>query len=438
MWGKIRTIAGTSIYITYTDIGALFFILALPLTLSLLTAVVFGEGDNAIDLGTADLLIINQDETVSIDASNGAPQRDVNWGQQMYEVVLIDNVPEGLDELIDTEIVTDVDAARQAVEDGDRDAVLIIPADFTANVLDPNAQGSVELFYNPANEITATVLISVIEQLTAQLNAGQAAQDILVGTNEPFLIQTGVARGASTATIGEAAESTITNIFSEGVEGLVMLRAVDIEGEESTFDSLQYFAPSMAILFMTFAMATGMRSILEENRNWTMQRVLTTPTPRWAYMTGKMLGTFLSGVLQMVLLMIITSLVAFFMGRSGAVWGTNPLGIALAIIFSVSAASGLGLLLTAISSSVRQADSVSSAVLIVMAMIGGTFVSVEGTPIELLSNISLNKWGIDSFTTLSTDGTVGDIFPNIIALAVMTVAFFGIALWRFNTRKDFS
>lgn len=438
MWGKIRTIAGTSIYVAYTDIGALFFILALPVLLSVVIGLAFGEGDNTIDLGTAELVIINQDETQALDGPPGTPQREINWGQQMYAAVLVDDVPPALDELIDAELATDEAAARQQVEDGDRDAVLIIPAAFTANVLNPAAQGSVELFYNPANEVTATVLISVIEQLTAQLNAGQSAQDILVGIDQPFLIQKGVQQGADPATIGAAADATLTAIFSEGVAGLVTLRAVDIEGEESTFDSLRYFAPSMALLFMTFAMATGMRSILEENRNWTMQRLLTTPTPRWAYMTGKMLGTVAIGVIQMLLLLIITSVVAVIMGRDGAVWGTNVIGIALAIVFSVLAASGLGLLLTAISSSVRQADNMSGAVLIVMAMIGGTFVPVDANPVlDALSNISLNKWGIESFITLSDDGSVADILTNIAVLFGMSVAFFGIALWRFNTRNDF-
>lgn len=437
MWGKIRTIAGTNIYVTFTDVGALFFILALPVFLSVIIGLAFGEGNNTIDLGTSELAIVNQDETVSVGGENGAPQRQVNWGQQMYADVLLNDVPPDLAELINAQAANDVGAARQQVEDGELDAVLIIPPEFTANVLDPEMQGEVELYYNPANEITVTILLTVVEQLTAQINTGESAQDILVESDEPYLISTGTARGQSTEQISTAAGDVLQQLFAEGAPQVVTLNSVDIEGEARSFDSLSYFAPSMAILFMTFAMATGMRSILEENRNWTMQRLLTTPTPRWAYMAGKMLGTFATGVVQMVLLIFITMGVAAILGRNTAIWGSNIPGLVLVIVTVVAAASALGLLLTAFSRSVRQADNVSNAVLIVMAMIGGSFVSIEGNDVlDLLSNLSLNKWGIEGFVELADGGAVTDIIPSLLALSAMTVLFFGGALFAFSQRDD--
>jgi ABC-2 type transport system permease protein len=438
MWGKIRTIAGTNIYITYTDVGALFFILALPVLLSVIIGLAFGEGDNTVELGTAQLAIINQDETVNVGGGDsGAPQRDVNWGQQMYVDVLIENVSPDLAELIDASIATDIEDARQQVEDGDLDAVLIIPPEFTTNVLEPDAQGDVELYYNPGNEVTVTVLVSVIEQLTAQINTGESAQDILVESDEPYLISTGSSRGQSSEQIAAAAGDVLQQLFSQGAPNVVTLSSVDIEGDARSFDSLSYFAPSMAILFMTFAMANGMRSILEENRNWTMQRLLTTPTPRWAYMAGKMLGTFAGGVVQMVLLIFIMMGVAFLLGRDATIWGNNIFGLALVVITVVAAASALGLLLTAFSSSVRQADNISNAVLIVMAMIGGSFVSIEGNEaLDLLSNLSLNKWGIEGFVELADGGGLVDIVPSLLALSAMTILFFGGALFAFSQRDD--
>lgn len=437
MWGKIRTIAGTNIYITYTDLGALFFIIALPVLLSVIIGLAFGEGDNTIELGTSEVVIINQDETVVVEADdNSTPDRQVNWGQQMYMSTLIDNAPEDLDELIDAQVGDDIDAARELVENGEIDAVLIIPPDFTANVIAPDAQGEVELYYNPGNEITVTILLSVIEQLTSQINVGESAQDVLIEGNQPYLISTGTRLNAEDQ-IATAATDLLTQLFSEGAPEVVTLNNVDVEGEARTFDSLSYFAPSMAILFMTFAMATGMRSILEEHRNWTMQRLLTTPTPRWAYMVGKMLGTFVAGVIQMILLILVTMMIATLLGRNTTIWGNNVLGLALVIITVVAAASALGLMLTAFSRSVRQADNISNAVLIVMAMIGGSFVSVEGSEaLSLLSNLSLNKWGIDGFVALADGGTVLDIVPSLLALSTMTVIFFSGALFAFSQRDD--
>ena len=437
MFGKIRTIAGTSLYITYTDVGALVMMLLAPVLLSTIIGFAFGEGDNAIDLGTSELLIINLDETQAVDSAPDEPPQALNYGTQVYQSVLIDNIPAELAELMDATIADDIDASKQQVDDGDYDAVLIIPADFTANVLNPEAQGTVELYYNPFNEVASSILQAVVNQLTAQLNTGQAAQNVLVGDENPFLINAGVARGQSPEAISNAASEVLSSIFVEGTDGLVSLEAVDVEGEQQIFDSLQYFAPSMAILFLTFAMAAGMRSILEETRTWTLQRLMTTPTPRWAYMVGKMLGTFASGIVQMMLLILITSLVAAALGRSVSIWGDNYLGIVLAIVVVVAAASSLGLLLTSFARTERQADNISGAVLIVMAVLGGGFIPVDGNAIlAMISNFSLHHWGIEAFTTLSDNGSLSDILPSLGALLVMTVVFFGIALWNFNQRKD--
>ncbi len=436
MLGKIRTITSTSLYITYTDFGALALMIFAPVVLSLIIGLAFGEGDNAINLGTSRLVIINQDETVTPSDGNATNTRAVNWGQQMFELVLIDDVPTTLSELVDAERGTDIARARQQVENGDRDAVLIIPPNFSADVIDPNKQGVVELYYNPGNEVSATVLITVIEQLVSQINTGEVAQNILVEDNDAFLIQKGIALGQS-QNIEPAANDVLTRLFQDGAPSLVALNPVNVEGQEQTFDSLRYFAPSMAIFFMTFAMAAGMRGILEENANWTLQRLMTTPTPRWVYMLGKMLGTFASGVVQMVLLLIITTVVALMLGRSGNVWGTDYVGIGLMIIAVVAAASGLGLLFTGISKSITQADNIANGVIIVMGMIGGAFIPVDNNPIlDALSNLSLNKWGIQGFLTLAEDGPLSDILLNVAVLLGMAALFFGLSLLAFNRRAD--
>lgn len=436
MFGKIRTIAGTNLYLTYTDFGALALMILAPVALSLIMGLAFGEDDNAIELGVSELIVINQDETVQVEMQGSDTTRDVNWGEQVFESVLVDDIPAELDELIDAQSGTDIEQARQLVEDGDFDAVLIIPPTFTADVLADNTQGVVELYYNPGNEVTATILISVTEQLVSQINTGEIAQDLLVDNDDAFLVEKGISLGQP-ENIDAAATDVLTELFQGGGETLLVLNQVDVEGEEQSFDPLSYFAPSMAILFMTFAMAAGMRSILEDNTNWTLQRLMTTPTPRWAYMLGKMLGTFVSGVIQMILLLVITTVVAVALGRDSNIWGSNYIGIGLMIIAVVSAASSLGLLLTGISTTVRQADNLASGVIIVLAMFGGTFIPVDSSPfLDTVSNLSLNKWGIDGFVQLANDGTLTDILVNVGILLGMTAIFFAGALYSFNRRAD--
>jgi ABC-2 type transport system permease protein len=155
-------------------------------------------------------------------------------------------------------------------------------------------------------------------------------------------------------------------------------------------------------------------------------------------MVGRLLGTFLTGVVQMLILLIATPIVAVALGRSGDLWGDNFIGLGLITVSVVAASTGLGLIFAAISKNARQADNIANAVVIIMAMLGGTFVPVEDVPVlDTLSNISLNKWGLQGFTSLAVDNaTTGEIMLNVVALLAMAAAFFSIALWRFNRRLD--
>jgi ABC-2 type transport system permease protein len=238
--------------------------------------------------------------------------------------------------------------------------------------------------------------------------------------------------------LNQLIDQEIQPLYAGAAQLPIQINAQSVEGEPQEFDALQYFAPSMAILFMTFAMAAGARTILEEQRTWTLQRILTTPTPRWVYMVGRLLGTFLTGVVQMLILLIATPIVAVALGRSGDLWGDNFIGLGLITVSVVAASTGLGLIFAAISKNARQADNIANAVVIIMAMLGGTFVPVEDVPVlDTLSNISLNKWGLQGFTSLAVDNaTTGKIMLNVVALLAMAAAFFSIALWRFNRRLD--
>jgi len=428
MLRKILVIAWNGIYRTYTDRTAVMLMFLVPIALSTIIGLAFGSGSSDIELESPRLLVINQDEGAAL--PDGTP---VQQGQQ-YVDILVSHPPQELADLIAAESSTDIEAARQQVEDGDARAVLIIPPDFSSKVL--TGEGQIELYYNPAAEIGATILISVVEQITASLNIGQAAQDVLVGENGYFIEQ-GLAND-KVEVIGEAASAALTPIFSGQQVSQVRLNSVNVKGDVQEFDSLRYFAPSMAILFMTFAMAGGTRSILEERRNGTLARLMTTPTPRWVYMLGRLLGTYGAGVLQMAILLLITPLIAVMLGREASVWGNNYIGIALITLAVVSAATGLGLLLSAFSKTPEQADNLSSAVLIVLAILGGTFVPVDGVPVlDMIKNASLNYWGVQGYNDLANNNApLGDVLPNIGILFLMAAVFFMIALWNFNKRLD--
>jgi ABC-2 type transport system permease protein len=245
--------------------------------------------------------------------------------------------------------------------------------------------------------------------------------------------------GKDQATIGQAVGKLSAESMSIAQDAPIQLHKVDLQGETRTFDALQYFAPSMAILFMTFAMAAGGTGILNESRRWTLQRIITTPTPRWLFMIGKLLGTYSIGLVQMILLILSTTVIARLMGRDNAVWGHQYVGLALMTLAVVFAGTSLGLLIAALSKTPEQSSTYSSVVLFLLGMLGGSFIPIENLPgaIAWLPQLTLNYWGIDGFFRLATEeAPLGDILTNLLALVIFGVAVFTISLWRFNRRLD--
>lgn len=428
MLSKVLAIAWNGIYRTYTDRIAFLFMFITPIVLSLIIGAAFGGESTDINLPQSEIEIINLDEGYT--TSEG---RQANLGQQNYVDVLITNSPEALSELITASESSDVEQSRQKVEDGEIRAALIIPPDFSEKT--QTGQGELELYYNPRSEIAVTVLISILEQLTNNANMGQVAQEIYVG-QDGYFIQHAMASGAMDK-IEPAAEEALTRLFTGETGRGITLTSASITGEQQDFDSLGYFAPSMAILFMTFAMAGGTRSILWEQQHWITQRILTTPTPRWVYMVGRLLGTYVSGVVQMLILLLVTPLIAVLLGRDADVWGNNYLGLALLSLSVVAAGTGLGLFIASFSKTETQADTISSAVVILMGVLGGSFVPIEVGWLNTISNLSLNKWGINGFNDLANnDAVLIDILPNVAVLVGMAILYFVIGLQQFNRRLD--
>lgn len=430
MPARIFAIAWNGIYRTFTDRVAVIYMFLAPIAISTIIGLAFGTQDNDVNLPDAEIKVVNLDEGyITRDG------RQVNLGQQNYVDVLVNNPPEGLEDLISASLEDDPQNAREMVDNGEIRAALIIPPDFSASVNDPTQKGEVELYYNPRQEVSATVIIAIVEQLTNSVNMGQVAQDVYVGESGYF-IQHGAATNTANQ-IGEAANAALSRLYQGEIDTGITLSQVNVEGEKKEFDALRYFAPSMAIFFMTFAMAAGTREILEEQRNWTMQRILTTPTPRWVYMLGKLLGTYGAGLIQMLILLVVTPVIALLLGREGSLWGDNYVGLLLITLAVVAAGTGLGLLIAAISKDVSQADTISSAVLILLGLLGGTFVPIEVDFVNIISNLSLNKWGVNAFNDLANNGaSLGDILPNAMILLGMAAVYFLIALWRFSRKAE--
>ncbi len=421
MLSKIFAIGRKDIYITFKDRNAMLYLLVTPLALSTIIGLAFGTSGDDVSIDAVPVTVINQ---------------DAGELGQTYEQVLV-HPGAALADLVDGTSGTNLDAARDDVENGDTAALVHIPADFSERA-HSGQPSTVDVYYDSGRSIGPSVVMGIVNGITNGMNTVLIGQRVAAS----YLPQLGVQLGQDEATIGQAIGEMSQSLVPQSAAALaepIQLQEVDAKGKKRVLDMLQYFAPSMAILFMTFAMAAGTRSILNEQNDWTLQRIITTPTPRWVFMAGKLLGTYITGLIQMAALIALTSLVAKLMGRETAVWGHNYLGVVIMVLIVVFAGTGLALVIAALSHTVSQAETYSTGALFLLGMLGGSFIPIENLPgvMSFLPKISLNYWGIQGFVDLSyNDASLADIAPNLLVLAAMGALLFVISLWRFNRRLD--
>jgi ABC-2 type transport system permease protein len=161
------------------------------------------------------------------------------------------------------------------------------------------------------------------------------------------------------------------------------------------------------------------RMILVEKREGTLPRLLVTPTTAGEVLSGKMIGSYMTGALQMLIL--ITASTLLFQLK----WG-DPLAVLILVMTSVFGAVGWGMLISAIIKTPGQAASVGSALMLTFGILGGSFFDLGALPqwIRTIAMITPNYWGQEGFLTLALGGGLAGIWKSLLALVVMGLILF--------------
>jgi len=332
--------------------------------------------------------------------------------------------PENFEELFVLTTVETLAEARAKFDAGEVQAIIHVTEKFSQAVM-TGSNG--EAVAETLNVITAPGSLSapIVEDITLSIarnfgsdadpNANAEPSPILTNLEnlEDFLNEENTKFGET-----EGPRDRIT--VSTGLVG---------EGEEVNL--LNYFVPSMAIFFLMFAVFDGTQSILEEERDGTLHRMMTTPTGRAEIILGKIGGAFLTGTLQFVVLVVVSGLLF------KVDWGSEPVGMSLLVLGTVAAATSLGAFIASFARTVAQAGVLGSAITLVSAILGGNFIDFRAIPAWLnpISKMTINRWAMEGFTNLTLGGmSLPDVALNIAVLFGLAVVFFALSLVLFNRR----
>jgi ABC-2 type transport system permease protein len=440
---KILAIVRKDLYTTYTDRNLLLIMLVTPLALALIISLAFSQffsGGNDVPISDIPVAIVNLDEGIEMDGTtfnNGdtfvtvlVPPADAD------EQTLADNA---LYELTNAVALDSPEEARAGVDDGTYVAAVIIPPDFSQKITYTQDHQTiepvtVEVYASPASTVSANIVRSIVESISNQIATGNIAIAATINTlveraqSDPAF---GVQFGLSAAS-GEF-QPDFGAAFSQEANP-VAIEQQTVQGEQADFNPLVLFGAGQAVFFMMFTAMGSANSLLEEQRDWTLQRLVASPTPRSTILLGKFIATFVNCVVQVLLLFIALTLIgSLISGEIQFIWGTNVPAILGTIIAVALAAAGLGALVASLVRTAEQGNVIGGVISMAMGLLGGVFFSTQNIPVlNSLGKLTIIHWGVDAFSKLSLNQS--DIGLNLLVLLALSLVTF-TAGWFFFSRR---
>ncbi|MBN2147235.1 MAG: ABC transporter permease [Anaerolineales bacterium] len=415
---KILSICWKDLILVLNDRAALIFMLLAPFLLTLGMGLVTGSfsSNRQTDTGIEEIPVI----LVNLDSNDG--QESGQMGQVIVDVFL----SEDMATLFDPTVMDDQAAARRDVENGQAAAAVFIPAGFTESIFPEGASQAfdqsapqVEVYANPGAPISASIVQSLVVQVVSQIETARVSGAMTIYQ----LVASGrLSMDEIEAFVPQMAERLAASQEGASATGaLIRLEPMGEEGgeEDEDVNYMAYIAPGMSALFLMYTVTQGSRSILAERDMGTLPRMLCTPTTSLQVLGGKLLAIFVTGLLQMLILVIASALL-FRLD-----WG-NPLLVLLLLVAVVAAATGWGILLASVAKTRGQISSIGTAMMLLFGILGGSFFPPEMMTglIRLVGRLTPNAYAVDGFALLAGKATLADMLPIYLSLIGLAVALF--------------
>jgi ABC-2 type transport system permease protein len=190
---------------------------------------------------------------------------------------------------------------------------------------------------------------------------------------------------------------SIDNDFSfEKITGASGLKTITLAPADEINPGAIQAVSGTALMTLLFAVAGMGAGIIEEKEKGTLRRILISPIRPLDFMFAKFFSSILIAFMQLSVTLFFCWLVFAF-----PIWN-RPLELALLIIFTAAAAASFGILLAGIADSRKQIESLSTIVVLLMSLLGGSMIPAFVMPplMQKFSMLTINYWSGDGFFDL--------------------------------------
>ena len=303
----------------------------------------------------------------------------------------------------------DRDAVIRAVERGELEAALIIPAGYDDAV---RAGGAVEIDFVARPGQQASNIRRTIEAVLADRMA------------LPRVAAFVAAEGAGTF------DDALARAEAAQAGGVQVTTTVS--GEPIVFDQFGQFdlgAQQQLVLFMFLTSLAGSAALIQTRRIGVARRMFATPTPVRSILLGEGLGRFGVALVQGVFIMVGTLLMF------GVRWGDPLSAIVILLVFGF-VGSGAAMLMGALFHNDQQAAPVGVFLGLGTAALGGCMMPLQvmelfAPAVWTVAHVTPHAWALEAFEDLVLNGAgLGDVLPYIGILLAYAAGFYALAIWR--------
>jgi ABC-2 type transport system permease protein len=371
--------------------------LIFPLLFSFIIGLAFGNNGSGQGLPAIPLALVDEDHGLAARAAAAAFTS--GKGPIRFEVKTVD-----------------LPAATKMIEANKVSAVLRLPAGFTDHLMTGTCT-QMSLVKNPAESINPTI----VEEYVGVLALLGTSASRLLGDPMREIRESGKFEGIpSDAFISRVSVDIGHRI--RGIGRFAFPPAIRLEkpappadaakkpsGSSTPFAIALFVLPGMATFSLLTLAMTSMADLRREEVAGTLARQFTMPSPVWATILGKALATLILALACILVLSIVAAVMS-----SGATVSL-PGFVALALAFAI-ATTGFATLLQSLFDSERTGTAVGSIILMVMSMIGGSWIPLNVLPsfVRTLAHLTLNYWANEGFRRLLFENaSMAGLLPNV-------------------------
>ncbi len=257
--------------------------------------------------------------------------------------------------------------AIPSIEKGNHSAALIIYSGY-ADSIASRKRLPIELLFDRAKQVEIAISRQVIS--SSLRNAVQKERERQDGIQE------------------------LERKIESSIEESIRFKLTSVVGEQKDANlGVIQAAAGTAILMLLFSVADLGTSVLREKESGTLHRLLATPLTMNTILLGKMLTSFLVGVVQLAVMFVFTWLVF------GLDIMTNLPAVIIMILAVAFAISGFGIFLASIAKTRQQAQSMGTVIILIMSAVGGSIMPLFVLPaiMKKVAVFSVNYWGVQGF-----------------------------------------